>query len=114
MQIDDERGEMSLDATKHHEAALQTYAEIRKLEKQLKNLQNELQANKADKDQLDSEKQDLIRAKAKLEIDVTESKERHTKEVERVVYFQFCMFVLEFTLITEGFGRTIEGDREKN
>lgn len=76
---------MSEGATTHHTEALRAYNEIRKMEKELKSLNAELQINNADKDQLDSNKQDVIRSKTKLEIDVLESTDKKSKEQDRVV-----------------------------
>jgi hypothetical protein len=84
-QIDTERAEMSQYASVSHKISMDKYADIRKYEKEVKTLTAELQTHSDERDQLDAEKQDLLRAKAKIDIDVDESRDKKKREEDRVV-----------------------------
>ena len=65
--------------------SMEKYAEIRRLEKEVKTLTAQLQTHRDERDLLDAEKQDLLRAKAKMDIDVGESRDKKKREADRVV-----------------------------
>ena len=84
-QLDLERSEMSQNASVSHKMSMEKYAEIRRLEKEVKTLTAQLQTHRDERDLLDAEKQDLLRAKAKMDIDVGESRDKKKREADRVV-----------------------------
>lgn len=83
--MDEERRVQQEDATQAHEKSMKKYTEIRKLEKELKTLTSQLKAFQGDMEQREGEKQGLIRAKVKLDIDVKESEDKKGKEDARKV-----------------------------
>lgn len=91
IQIEDKRKSKQDEATLAYETSIKKYTEIRKLEKELKSLSSQVSAFQGDLEQKEEEKQGLIRARAKVDIDVKESEDKKNKEEARKV----CLVLFE-------------------